>query len=72
MQDIRLLHEDGRITSGADVYRYVMRRVWWAYPIFLLSVTPGLRGLFNWCYRTFARHRSQISSKCGLSPQVRS
>ena len=72
IQDIRLLHQDGRITSGSNVYRYVMRRVWWAYPFFLLSVTPGLNRLFDWCYGAFARHRSQISSKCGLPPQVRS
>jgi predicted DCC family thiol-disulfide oxidoreductase YuxK len=73
--DLRLLHADGEISSGADVYRYVMRRVWWAYPLFLLSTLPGLNHVFNWSYRTFARHRMQISSSCGLtsgSPEIRS
>jgi predicted DCC family thiol-disulfide oxidoreductase YuxK len=66
LTDIRLLQNDGSIVSGADVYRYVMRRVWWAYPIYLLSVTPVLKSAFDWGYRTFARHRMSISGSCGL------
>jgi predicted DCC family thiol-disulfide oxidoreductase YuxK len=64
LRDIRLLHRDGRIISGSDVYRYVMRRTWWTYPLYLLSVTPGLRSAFDWGYRTFARHRIRISAQC--------
>jgi predicted DCC family thiol-disulfide oxidoreductase YuxK len=70
LPDIRLLHTDGSITSGADVYRYVMRRVWWAYPLYLLSVAPGLRNAFDWGYRTFARHRMRISASCGVPPRT--
>lgn len=65
-RDLRLLRRDGSLISGPEVYRYVMRRIWWAYPLYLLSEAPGLRRLFNWSYRTFARHRLQISSTCGL------
>jgi predicted DCC family thiol-disulfide oxidoreductase YuxK len=66
LKDLRLLHDDGRLTSGADVYRYIMRRIWWTYPLYLLSVTPGLRRAFDWAYRTFAQHRMRISASCGL------
>ena len=66
--DIQLLHSDGQITSGPDVYRYVMRRVWWMYPLFVLSTLPVLHRIFDWSYRAFARHRVQISSSCGLAP----
>jgi predicted DCC family thiol-disulfide oxidoreductase YuxK len=66
LSDLRLLRPDGRLIAGADVYRYVMRRIWWAYPLYLLSVTPGLRRLFDWSYRNFARHRRRISASCGL------
>ena len=31
--DLRLLLDDGRQLCGADAYRYVMRRIWWAYPV---------------------------------------
>lgn len=66
LTDLRLLHSDGSITSGADVYRYVMRRIWWAYPLYLLSVIPGFRRVFDWGYRTFAQHRMRISASCGV------
>src|SRR5262249_59556904 len=38
LRDIRLLLRDGRQLTGADVYRHVMRRLWWAYPFYLLAV----------------------------------
>jgi predicted DCC family thiol-disulfide oxidoreductase YuxK len=66
LTDIRLLHRDGSLTSGADVYRYVMRRIWWAFPLYLLSIAPGLRDAFDWGYRTFAHHRMRISASCGI------
>ena len=66
LDDLRLLRPDGRFISGADVYRYMMRRIWWAYPLYLLSKAPGLSRLFDWSYRTFARHRRRISATCGL------
>jgi predicted DCC family thiol-disulfide oxidoreductase YuxK len=66
LSDIRLLQPDGRLLSGAEVYRYLMRRIWWAYPLYLLSKLPGLSQLFEWAYRTFARHRMRISASCGV------
>lgn len=70
--DLRLLHVDGRLTSGADVYRFVMRRCWWAYPLYVLSVMPGGRHMFDWCYRTFAKHRLAVSVACRLVPPAHS
>jgi predicted DCC family thiol-disulfide oxidoreductase YuxK len=64
LSDIRLVHRDGRVLSGPDVYRHVMRQVWWARPVYLLSVAPGLRSAFDWGYRAFARHRMRFSVTC--------
>ena len=64
--DVRLLTTDGTLVSGPDVYRYFMRRIWWAYPFYLLSKVPGLSHAFDWGYRTFGRHRTRISAGCGL------
>jgi predicted DCC family thiol-disulfide oxidoreductase YuxK len=66
LSDLRLLFSDGRQLRGADAYRYLMRRIWWAYPIYLLSVTPILRRLFDWGYRTFADNRYHVSRSCRL------
>jgi len=68
LRDILLLFNDGRQIAGADVYRYVMRNIWWAYPLYVLSITPGLRQLFDLGYRVFADNRLGISAACGLRP----
>lgn len=66
LRDLRLLLADGSLVCGADVYRYATRRIWWAWPVYLFSVTPGLRRIFDWGYRTFAANRFRVSSACGL------
>lgn len=66
LRDLRLLLADGSQVSGAEVYRYVMRRIWWAWPAYLFSITPGFRAVFDWGYRTFAANRFRVSSACGL------
>ncbi|MGH7930422.1 MAG: DCC1-like thiol-disulfide oxidoreductase family protein [Candidatus Binatia bacterium] len=66
LQDLRLLLSDGNEARGADVYRYVMRRIWWAYPLYLLSVAPLLNHIFDFCYRAFANNRYRFSRACRL------
>ena len=66
LHDIRLLLPTGEHLHGAEVYRHVMRRIWWAWPLYLLSVIPGLSRLFDLGYRTFARNRHRFSKACGL------
>jgi predicted DCC family thiol-disulfide oxidoreductase YuxK len=68
LSDIRLLLPDGRQVVGADVYRYVMKRLWWAYPLYLPTVIPGLCWIFDRAYRLFADNRLHISGACGLRP----
>lgn len=68
LRDLRLLLDDGRQVHGADAYRYVMKRIWWAYPFYFLSIAPLLRHLFDWGYRTFADNRYHFSRACRLSP----
>jgi hypothetical protein len=67
LADLRLLLADGGQIRGADVYRYVLRRIWWAYPLYLLSIAPICRAVFDWSYRTFAENRMKISGICRLS-----
>ena len=69
LSDIRLLLADGSQIVGADVYRYATRRIWWAWPVYLFSITPELRKCFDWGYRKFAKQRFKVSSVCGLQPR---
>jgi predicted DCC family thiol-disulfide oxidoreductase YuxK len=64
--DFRLLLANGEKVAGAEVYRYLMRRIWWAMPLYLLSTLPLLRRLFDAGYRAFADKRYWISHTCHL------
>jgi predicted DCC family thiol-disulfide oxidoreductase YuxK len=66
VHDIRLLFADGRHIAGAEVYRYAVQHIWWAYPLYLFSITPGLRSLWDWGYRRFRDNRYHFSDACGL------
>jgi len=66
LQDFRLLLADGRLISGADTYRYAMKHIWWAYPVYVLSIAPVGRNIFDWSYRKFAAHRRRLSQVCGV------
>jgi predicted DCC family thiol-disulfide oxidoreductase YuxK len=66
LRDLRLLLASGEQICGADTYRYALKRIWWAWPIYLFSIMPLGRNLFNWGYRTFAEHRYKISQACKL------
>jgi hypothetical protein len=44
-----------------------MRRIWWAYPLYLFSIAPLGKHVFNRAYRSFADHRHWISHTCGVS-----
>jgi predicted DCC family thiol-disulfide oxidoreductase YuxK len=67
LQDLRLLLANGEQIRGADTYRYAMKRIWLAYPVYLFSIVPLGRTIFDWSYRKFAAHRHQISRACKLN-----
>ena len=71
MRDLRIVLDDGGQHVGADAYRYVMARLWWARPLGLLAGAPGLRRAFDAAYRAFADNRLGISHACWLRPARR-
>jgi predicted DCC family thiol-disulfide oxidoreductase YuxK len=66
LTDIRLLTSDGILISGADVYLYVARRIWWAWPFYAIFSLPGFNRLIHLGYRWFARNRYHISRACRI------
>lgn len=69
LTDIRLLTSDGQLVSGADVYLYVTRRIWWAWPFYAVFSLPGFNRLIHAGYRWFARNRHHVSHACKLQPR---
>jgi predicted DCC family thiol-disulfide oxidoreductase YuxK len=66
LSDIRLLTHDGQLISGANVYLFVTRKIWWAWPFYALFSLPGFNRLIHFGYRWFARNRYHISHACRL------
>jgi predicted DCC family thiol-disulfide oxidoreductase YuxK len=69
LTDIRLLTADGHLISGADVYLYVARQIWWAWPFYAVFSVHGFNWLIHLGYRWFARNRYFISRSCKLHPR---
>jgi len=69
LTDIRLLTAGGQLISGADVYLYVTRRIWWAWPFYAIFSLPGFNRLIHAGYRWFARNRYCVSHACKLRPR---
>jgi predicted DCC family thiol-disulfide oxidoreductase YuxK len=66
LTDIRLLTVNGELISGADVYLYAARRIWWAWPFYAVFSLPGFNWLIHAGYRWFARNRHFVSHACKL------
>jgi predicted DCC family thiol-disulfide oxidoreductase YuxK len=66
LQDIRLLTAIGGVYAGADVYLYLARKIWWAWPFGVLFSLPGFKTLIWTGYRWFAANRQCISGHCAL------
>jgi len=64
--DLRLSLADGSKLSGANVYRHVLKHIWWAWPIYWLAIVPGLSSVFDGCYQAFARNRFRVSRACRM------
>lgn len=65
-REMYLVLADGSIHMGADAYRAAMSRIGWAWPVYLISLVPGFRQLFNAAYGIIARNRQKISRACNL------
>jgi predicted DCC family thiol-disulfide oxidoreductase YuxK len=64
VRDIRLLTNAGATYAGSDVYLYVARRIWWAWPFGILFGLPGFNWLIRAGYKWFAANRQCVSGYC--------
>jgi len=68
--EMKLLTPAGTIIGGVDVFAYVTRFIWWAYPLHLLLVIAPTRALADGLYRWIAPRRRWISQALGLEVGV--
>jgi predicted DCC family thiol-disulfide oxidoreductase YuxK len=58
LSEMRSLAAGGRIYGGADAFAQITRIIWWAKPIYWLSLFAPFRAAFRFGYRWVARNRS--------------
>ena len=64
LNEMRLLTSDNRLLGGADAVIELTRRIWWAWPFFLMAQIPGAKVLLRKGYKWFAERRHCFSGTC--------
>lgn len=64
MAEMRLLLRDGTSLGGADAIIEIARRIWWAWPLWLLGQIPGAMPLLRSGYRLLAANRHCLNGVC--------
>ena len=57
-EEMKVETRDGRVLGGVDGVLYVMRRIWWAWPMGAAGMLPGVHAVLAWRYRRFAMRRN--------------
>jgi len=66
LREMHLLLADGRVFGGADAVVEIARRIWWAWPLWLVSRLPGAKPLLRAGYRVIAANRHCIGGVCRI------
>lgn len=62
--EMKILTAQGKIYGGADAIIYLARSIWWAWPLFIMTILPGGKSLLRLSYRWLARHRYCVKGGC--------
>ena len=71
LTEMRLLFPDEQVLGGADAAVFLMRHVWWLWPLWLLSRIPGTMPVFRAVYRHIAANRHCASGACSVGSSRR-
>ena len=66
LTEMLVVWPDGRTFGGADGLVQIARRVWWAWPVWVVSLVPGVMPLLRTAYRFVARHRGCANGACAV------
>ena len=66
LAEMKLLTADGLIFGGADALLQIAKKIWWAWPLFVLAKIPGLTSLFHVIYRRIAANRTCFGGQCSI------
>lgn len=66
LDEMRVRLDDGTVFGGASAMTAIARRIWWAWPLWAVSLVPGVMRLLDAAYRWIARSRHCLKDACEL------
>jgi predicted metal-dependent hydrolase/predicted DCC family thiol-disulfide oxidoreductase YuxK len=66
LTEMIVLTLDGQKFGGADGIAQIARRIWWAWPLFVISQIPGIYFIFRAIYRRVAANRHCLGGACQI------
>lgn len=72
LKEMRLLLPEGRNFGGADAIAEIARRIWWAWPLWILSRLPGAMPFLRAAYRVLAANRHCMNGVCLITHRAKS
>jgi predicted DCC family thiol-disulfide oxidoreductase YuxK len=66
LTEMKLLAADGLIYGGADAFVQIARRIWWTWPLYAVSLIPGVRILLRAIYQWIAARRNCADGICAV------
>jgi predicted DCC family thiol-disulfide oxidoreductase YuxK len=69
--EMRVLLANGDAPGGADAILEIARRIWWAWPLFVLAKLPGIKPMLRALYRIIATNRYCANGACQIRQSLR-
>ena len=66
LAEMKLLTEGGEIYGGAEALVQIARRIWWAWPVYAISLVPGVKFLLRAIYEWIATCRNCLNGMCAV------
>ena len=64
LDEMKVRLDDGSVFGGASALAAIARRIWWAWPLWVLSRVPGAMLVLDAAYRRIARNRHCLNGAC--------
>ena len=69
LKEMCVITPAGRVLGGATALIHVWGKIWWAWPLWLVALVPGVKWLLDHAYRWVAERRMCLSGACSLHSQ---
>src|SRR5690242_1918915 len=66
LEEMCVITESGQVLGGADAILYLLRLTWWTWPLYAISLLPGIKPILRVLYRFIAARRNCMNGACAI------